>query len=70
MKNNELVKNMYELNFIGLNKLGDANILREIISLLPQHKYESIITILHNMEDLSSMTLGLVINKIVAYKMW
>jgi hypothetical protein len=69
MKNNELVKNMYELNFIGLNKLGDANILREIISLLPQHKYESIITILHNMEDLSSMTLGLVINKIVAYKM-
>jgi hypothetical protein len=64
MKDNELVRNMYshlnliinELNSIGINKLGDANIVRKIISLLPQQRYGSIITILHNMEDLSQMT--------------
>jgi hypothetical protein len=45
MKENELVRDMYsrlnliinELNFIGINKLGDADIVRKIISLLPQH---------------------------------
>jgi hypothetical protein len=39
MKNNELVRDMYshlnliinELNSIGINKLGDANIVRKII---------------------------------------
>jgi hypothetical protein len=44
MKDNELVRNMYsrlnliinELNTIGINKLGDADIVRETISLLPQ----------------------------------
>jgi hypothetical protein len=59
MKNNELVRDMYsrlnliinELNSIGINKLGDADIVRKIISLLPQQRYGSIITILHNMED-------------------
>jgi hypothetical protein len=63
MKDNELVRDMYsrlnliinELNSIGINKLGDADIVRKIISLLPQQKYGSIITILHNMEDLSTM---------------
>jgi hypothetical protein len=57
MKDNELVRNMCshlnliinELNSIGINKLGDANIVRKIISLLPQQRYGSIITILHNM---------------------
>jgi hypothetical protein len=64
MKGNELVTDKYsrlnlimnELNSIGVNKLGDANIVRKIISLLPQQRYGSIITILHNMEDLNTMT--------------
>ena len=48
MKDNELVRDMYsclnlninELNSIGINKLGDVDIVRKIISLLPQQKYE------------------------------
>jgi hypothetical protein len=47
--------------------LGDADNMRKIISLLPESKYESIIIILHNLEDLSQMTPALVIRKIVAY---
>jgi hypothetical protein len=55
MKDNELVRDMYsrlnliinELNSIDINKLGDADIVRKIISLLPQQRYGSIITILH-----------------------
>ena len=54
MKDNELVRDMYsrlnliinELNSIGINKLGNVNIVRKIISLLPQQKYGSINTIL------------------------
>jgi hypothetical protein len=77
MKDNELVRNMYprlnliinELNSIGINKLGDVDILRKIISLLPQQRYGSIITILHNMEDLSQMTPTIMIGKIVAFEM-
>jgi hypothetical protein len=77
MKDNEHVRDMYshlnliinELNSIDINKLGDADIVRKIISLLPQQRYERIITILHNMEDLSTMTLTIVIGKIVAYEM-
>jgi hypothetical protein len=77
MKDNKLVRDMYsrlniiinELNSIGINKLGDADILRKIISLLPQQRYESIITILHNMEDLSTMTPTIVIGKIAAFEM-
>jgi hypothetical protein len=77
MKENEFVRDMYsrlnltinELNYVGINKLGDADIVRKIISLLPQQKYGSIITILHNMEDLSRMTLTIVIEKIVAFEM-
>jgi hypothetical protein len=77
IKDNELVRDMYyrlnliinELNSIGINKLGDAGIMRKIISVLPQQRYESIITILHNMEDLSQMTLTIVIGKIVAFEM-
>jgi hypothetical protein len=61
MKDNKLVRDMYsrlnliinELNSIGINKLDDADIMRKIISLLPQQRYGSIITILHNIEDLS-----------------
>jgi hypothetical protein len=42
MKDNELVRDMYsrlnliinELNSIGINNLGDADIVRKIISLL------------------------------------
>jgi hypothetical protein len=77
MKDNELVRVMYsrlnliinELKNIGINKLGDADIVRKIISLLPQQKYGSIITILHNMEDLSTMTPTIVIGKIAAFEM-
>jgi hypothetical protein len=77
MKENELVRDMYshlnliinELNSIGINKLGDADIVRKIISLLPRQKYGSIITILHNMEDLSQMTPTIVIGKIEAFEM-
>jgi hypothetical protein len=77
MKENELVRDMYsrlnviinELNSIGINKLGDADIVRKIISLLPQQRYGSIITILHNMEDLSIMTPTTVIGKIVTFEM-
>jgi hypothetical protein len=77
MKENELVRDMYsrlnliinELNSIGINKLGDADIVRKIISLLPQQRYGSIITILHNMEDLSTMTPTIVIGKITTFEM-
>jgi hypothetical protein len=43
--------------------------VRKIISLLPQQGYGSIITILHNMEDLSNMTPTIVIGKIAAIEM-
>jgi hypothetical protein len=76
LKDNELVRYMYsrlnliinELNYIGIKKLGDADIVREIISLLPQQRYGSIITILYNMEDLSTMTPRIVIEKIAAFE--
>jgi hypothetical protein len=77
MNEDELVCDMYsclnliinELNSIGLTKLSDADIVRKIISVLPQEKYASIITILHNLEDLSNMTPAIVIGKIVAFEM-
>ena len=58
MKDDELVRDMYsclnliinELHSIGLTKLDDADIVRKIISVLPQKKYASINIILHNME--------------------
>jgi hypothetical protein len=76
MKDDELVRDMYsrlnliinELNSFGINKLGDADIARKIISLLPQQRYESIITILHIMEDLSTMTPTIVIRKIATFE--
>jgi ABC-type multidrug transport system ATPase subunit len=58
-----------ELNSISINKLGGADIVRKIISLLPQQKYGSIITIFHNMEDLSQMAPTIMIGKIVAFEM-
>jgi hypothetical protein len=77
MMDNELIRDIYsrlnlitnELNSIGINKLGDADIVRKIISLLPQQRYGGIITILHNMEDLSTMTPTIVIEKIAAFEM-
>jgi hypothetical protein len=77
MNDNELARDMYsrlnliinELNSIGINKLGDTDIVRKIISLLPQQKSGSIITILHNMGDLSQMTPTIVIEKIAAFEM-
>jgi hypothetical protein len=77
MKDNKLVRDMYsclnliinELNSNSINKLGDANIVRKIISLLPQQRYGSIIIILHNMEDLSTMTPAIMIGKITAFEM-
>ena len=64
MNGDELVRDMYshlnliinELHLIGLTKLDDADVVRKIISVLPQKKYAGIITILHNIEDLSTMT--------------
>ena len=60
MLSNELVKDMYsclnlivnELNAIGLTKVIKVDVARKIISMLPYDKYASIITILHNIEDL------------------
>jgi hypothetical protein len=77
MKDNELVKNMYsrlnliinELNSFGINKLSDVDIVNKFISLLLQQNYGSIITVLHNMEYLSQMTMALLIDKIVAFEM-
>ena len=77
MNDDELVRDMYtylnliinELHSIGLMKVDDADIMRKIISVLPQKKYASIITILHNMENLSTMTPGIVIGKLVAFEM-
>jgi hypothetical protein len=43
--------------------------VRKIISLLPQQRYGSIITILHNIEDLSQMTPTIVIGKTVVFEM-
>jgi hypothetical protein len=61
MKDNELVKDMYsklnivvnELNSIGVNKIGDADIVWKNMFILPQHKYGCIITILHNCDILA-----------------
>jgi hypothetical protein len=73
MKENEHVRYMCshfnlivnELNSIEINKLGDMGIVRKINSLLPQQKYGSIITIIHNLEDLGQMTPALLIEKII-----
>jgi hypothetical protein len=48
-----------DINSINISKLLDADIVRNIIYMLSENKYTSIITILHNMEDLSTMTQGL-----------
>ena len=77
MDDDELVHDMYsclnliinELHSIGLMKLDDADIVRKIISVPPQKKYASIIIILHNMENLSTMIPGIVIGKLVAFEM-
>jgi hypothetical protein len=36
--------------------------------VVPQNKYAIITTIVHNMEHLSTMTLGIVIGKLVTYE--
>jgi hypothetical protein len=77
MKENKLAKAIYsrlnliknELNSIILMKLGYANTMRKIIFVLSYNNYASITTILRNMENLSEMTLGLVIDKIVVFEM-
>jgi hypothetical protein len=77
MKENELVREMYsrlnliinEFNSIDINKLGDADTMTKIFSLLPQQRYGSIIKILHNMEELSQMTPTNVIEKIAVFEM-
>jgi hypothetical protein len=53
-----------ELNSIGITKLRDADIVMKIITVLQYNKYESIIAILHNMEDLIIMTQWLAIGKL------
>lgn len=57
-----------EINSIGFTKIEDVDIAREIISVLPHEKYASIITVLHNTEDLRKMTLLHVIGKLVAFE--
>jgi hypothetical protein len=77
MKDNELARDMYsrlnliinEINSIGINMLGDVDVVRKIISLLPQQRYGSIIPILHNIEDLSIMTPTILIGKIATFEM-
>jgi hypothetical protein len=66
-----LVLNEYHSFEMKEKKLfGDMySIVKKIISVLPQRRYGSIITILHNLEDLSTMTPVLVIRKIVAFEM-
>jgi hypothetical protein len=74
---NKLVKDMYsclnqitnEFNAIGLTTASDANVVRKIISVQPHDNYACSITILHNMENLTTMTPVLVIGKIVAFEM-
>jgi hypothetical protein len=76
MKENELVRDMYyRLNLVSLmsstlwKKMSLLDIARKIISLLPQWRYGSSITILHNLEDLSQMTSNIVIGKITVFEM-
>ena len=57
------------LNTTGLIKVSDMDVLRKIISVLPMDKYASIVTILHNMGDLSTMTPSHIIGKIVTFDM-
>lgn len=57
------------LIFIGITKLGDMDIMRKIVSMLPHNKYATIITIHHNIEDVSTMTLRLVIHELVVIEM-
>jgi hypothetical protein len=72
IKDNELIRDMYshlnliinELNSISINKLGDADIVRKIISPLPQQIWEQ-----QRYENLSTMTLTIVIEKIAALEM-
>jgi hypothetical protein len=58
-----------ELNYIGITNLGDADIARKIIYMLLHNKYASINTILHNIEDLSTITTRLIICKLVSFEM-
>lgn len=77
MKQIEFARDMYscldviinELTFTCSPNLCDANIVRMIISVLPHDKYAWIITIFHNMEDLSIMTPTLIISKQVSFEM-
>jgi hypothetical protein len=77
MNENELVRDMYlglyliinDINPIVLTKLRDTDVARNIIYVLPHNKYTNIITILRNMEDLSTMTPSLVIDESVAFEM-
>jgi hypothetical protein len=47
---------------MGLKKLGDVNIVRNFIFVLPRRKYANIIIIIHNTGDLSMMTMEIVIS--------
>lgn len=58
-----------DINSINISKLLDADIVRNIIYMLSENKYTSIITILHNMDDLITMTPGVVVGKLVAHEM-
>jgi hypothetical protein len=74
---NKLIKDMYsclnqianEFNAIGLTMVPDANVVRKIILLQPHDNYASSITILCNLENLTTMTPVLFIGKIVTFEM-
>jgi hypothetical protein len=65
MKENELVRDMYsclnliinELNSNGINKLGDADIVRKIISLLPQQRYGRRLSPCYHNKDMGASSL-------------
>jgi hypothetical protein len=58
-----------ELNEIGLTKLSDEDISRNIIQVLPKSVYSVIVTYFHLFEDLSKMKPTQVLSKIIAHEL-
>jgi hypothetical protein len=54
---------------MGLTKLGDSDIVRKIISVLPMINMQASSPSLTHMEDLSNMIPAIVIGKLVGFEM-
>jgi hypothetical protein len=54
---------------MGLTKLGDSDIVRKIISVLPMINMQASLKSLTHMEDLSNMIPAIVIGKLVGFEM-